>query len=1312
MFASQDVSKICSFRSSKVFVYYGKAHTFFPLTGFDLVLKQQKFQKSLIPHFFTNDEHDSESPALTSGGALELFAMDLLNVELRFRVCERQKHFCISFDDDSSYVSCMIPILLEGMDSLDKSFMNSDKERYWIKIKARVNWLASGVFLWRSRLTRSVSESIEAEEQGLKYIGFTIDCLSIPHFRPIENVPTPHLESLGRTGLHWKALSGESLVAYRDEIQASSVVSHAQQQFQERVAEILRRQKLSPEAGVSEEDISALSSIGEALLVRYAAPFGDRDCKQGELLENFMSVHGDAFLSGAWDIVDDPSCARLAQAIPTKSIDQGFIPGLSNPSILSILIVCLRAKASNQLRVVELLVRISLKALDRYEQLCRAATARKSEGESKHSLSDSEDDENSVGEGSADSDNIGSHGMGTGCSAMRHGRFAKFILDQVKIIVSSFSIDGDKLQLAASGEFQRLIHHSIAFSSSWINEFTQQPSVLEEQLDLKLFRSLRGLLYTIWEGGSDTNTTFLKNLFLSGLVRITKAQRLSFEPLVRVQGTIRARRAVRQRICILRAEFIGTILCEIGNLLSKSLFTVASGRILRSQILSDDGKANDSVAPPKLAILIETILWFCGYAGLSSVGKTDENLMSSFDRPIADRLLVPLAVAIVSLCGAGASTRSALTKSVASASEASKDDEDKPSDQLCLIEFLDSDASARELSDSENDEVDDSSEKGRKEMIRVVCHAVHCVGIAFGSISEKEIISFDSSAFYGTDNGPLLPLVVARVLNHIADTLLVEFGYDDNESESSAIWARNFPFGTGAIGALLDSALYKAYKCLHGFTLTGASDQYSSKEHVSNTTGDIETTRFVPESHKAAAQLYRCVFRAGKKTPPKAALETVSSALPALRESEKSKMIREFVYSSDTKLFELDDIVSIVSTASNWENHFQFIQEWEQADASHADNVSKGGLLNGAIEEEEVILMRRGIFLCLAQGDLPTFSNEGGGSFDDRTNATHFEKELSKKLNAILNTLCFADTYSVKGWYRASQVLIAKSEAVSDRLGLSKGYSRSKNFCIPQQRPPAVSRLPIAHLKEKQQKDSMVKELGWIQFLGDSLLCYANSPWSSFESLKVLSEIHLKPTAEASDTSMPCDDDIDEFKRRIQTEIGDMLEKRRFVEWQEAWGGMFVSALRKMAVRCMVVAIFFIRERATEVKKEDKSLLPEILESLGTVFYTGILGSQSYGYPMHVMENHLKRLEANAARVCFRGAADVALSQTEGGKAEIWDLLFMIGKVNGNQLFVHTFALWPFSDLHLSNFLFLVPRENCGDVKAREFPSFGKCKGT
>ena len=1244
-----------------------------PLTGFDLTLKQQTFQKALIPHFFINDEHDSESPTLTSGRALELFAMDLLNVELRFKVCERQKNFCISFDDDSNYVSCMIPILLEGMDRLEKRFMKSDKERDWIKIKARVNWLASGVFLWRSRLTRSVSESIEAEEQGLKYIGFTIDCLSTPRFRPIENVPTPHLESLGRTGSHWKVLSDKGLVTYRDEIQASSVVSHAQQQFQERVTEILRRQKLSPEGGVSEEDISALSGIGEALLVRYAAPFGDKECKQGELLENFMSVHGDAFLSGAWDKVDNPSYARLAQAIPTKSIDQDFNPGLSNPSILSILIVCLQAKASNQLRVVELLVRISLKALDRYKQLCRAATARKSEGETKENLSDSEDDENSVGEGSDDGDNIGSHGMGTRSSAMRHGRFVKFILDQVQSIVASFSVFGDKLQLAASGEFQRMIHHSVAFSSSWVNEFTQQPSVLEEQLDLKLFKSLRGLLYTMWEGVSNTDAAFLKKVFLSGLVRITSAQRLSFEPLARVQGTMRARRAVRQRICILRAEFIGAIFCEIGNLLSKSLFTVASGRILRSYLLEDDGEGNDFVAPPKLAILIETILWFCEYAGLSSPVKTDENTMSSFDRPIADRLLVPLAVAVVSLCGAGASTRSALTKSVTSASETSNNNEDKPADQLCLTEFLDSDASAREFSDSENDEVDSGSENGRKEMIRVICHAVHCVGIAFGSISEKEIISFDSSAFYDTGNGPLLPLVVTRVLNHIADTLLVEFGDDDNESESSAIWARNFPLGTGGVGALLDSALYKAYKCLHGFTLTGASDQYSSKEHVSNTTGDIETTRFVPESHKAAAQLYRCVFRAGKKTPPKAALETVSSALPALRESEKSKMIREYVYSSDEKLFELDNIVSIVSTASNWEKHFQFIQEWELADASHADDVAKGGLLDGAIEEE-VILMRRGIFLCLAQGDLPTFSNEGGGSFDDRTNATHFEKQLSKKFNAILNTLCFADTHSVKSWFRASQCLLAKQEAISDRLGLSKGYSRSKNFSIPHHRPPAASRLPIAHLKEKQQKDSLTKELGWIQFLAPNsrdLSCYVNSPWSSFESLKVLSEMHPKPTAEDSEASIPCGgDDIDEFKIRIQKEISDMLEKGRFAEWQQAWGGMYVSALRKMAIRCMMVAIFIIRERATEVKKEDKSLLPEILESLGTVFYAGILGSQSYGYPMHVMENHRKRLEANAARVCFRGAADVALSQAEDGKAEIWDLLFMVGKVNRNQLFV------------------------------------------
>lgn len=565
------------------------------ITGcFELILHQHKFQNAMIPRF-VDDKYNSPAPLFSQ--AMELFAMDLLNVELRFKVCERQKHFCISFDDDSSYVSCMMPMLLDGMANLDDVYNDAEKEHDWTKIKARVHWLAAGVFLWRSRLTNSVAESIEAEEQGLKYIGSTIACLSTPQSDPIGSVATPHLESPARTGVHWKALSREVLATYRDEIQAASVVSHAQQQFQERIAIILKCQREALNSAVIDEEIAQLPAIGAALLVRYSAPFGDADCKHGELLENFMSVHGDDLLSDTWEDVQNASHLRLIQAIPTTTIHRENCYDLSNPSIMTILTTCLQANAENRRRVAELLVRLILTALDRYEQLCRAATTKKAENESADNISDSDDDD-SVADGTDENDYSGS-----GNNAMKYGRLIKFMLDKVHDIVTLFSVSEDKRQLAASDEFQRVLHHCLALCSSWIDHFTQQPSTIEEKLDLKVLTSIRRLVYTIWPDDSVENVVSLKDLYLLGLMRIIEAQRLSFELLVRVQGTIRARRAVRQRVCNLRAEFIGAVFCEIGNLLSKHLFTMGEGKMRRSQVLAADGEANDSVTPAKLAIL-------------------------------------------------------------------------------------------------------------------------------------------------------------------------------------------------------------------------------------------------------------------------------------------------------------------------------------------------------------------------------------------------------------------------------------------------------------------------------------------------------------------------------------------------------------------------------------------------------------------------------------------------------------------------------------------------------------------------------------
>ena len=245
----------------------------------------------------------------------------------------------------------------------------------------------------------------------------------------------------------------------------------------------------------------------------------------------------------------------------------------------------------------------------------------------------------------------------------------------------------------------------------------------------------------------------MKRLYFSGLVRNVSSQRVLFDAVVRVQGTIRARRAVRQRICILRAEFIGTIFCEIANLLSRNLFVVESRKIVRAELTNfstpvqaEQTAASTSIAlPPKLAVLCEALLWFGQYTTISN--QSDAEALSSFDRPIVDRLKVPLAAAIISLCGSGSCTRSLADPSHAAVDpDRGSDSHDNTTDRLSLSEFLDSDASAREFSENEEGK-EESSQDTRKELLRVLCHVVHCVGLVFRKVDEKEIVSFDTRNF-------------------------------------------------------------------------------------------------------------------------------------------------------------------------------------------------------------------------------------------------------------------------------------------------------------------------------------------------------------------------------------------------------------------------------------------------------------------------------------------------------------------------------------------------------------------------------------
>jgi hypothetical protein len=204
----------------------------------------------------------------------------------------------------------------------------------------------------------------------------------------------------------------------------------------------------------------------------------------------------------------------------------------------------------------------------------------------------------------------------------------------------------------------------------------------------------------------------------------------------------------------------------------------------------------------------------------------------------------------------------------------------------------------------------------------------------------------------------------------------------------------------------------------------------------------------------------------------------------------------------------------------------------------------------------------------------------------------------------------------------------------------------------------------LAELTHEQEREYERNLQGWKPYLGKDLSVYIRHQWASFASLHAcFAEVGDCGYRDVFDGSTS--DEL-HFSAHIWKEIGGLYEKGDYAGWQQAWGGLFVGALRKMAVRCTFLALYVLRRRDLPLSSEH-FLASEISESLGVTYYSKLMGSQMYGYPLHVMTDHRKRQMAKTARSCFQFAVDalgVTKSEEDSEARQTWDLVFMRGKVS------------------------------------------------
>eukprot|EP00980_Cylindrotheca_fusiformis_P026362 scaffold15973_cov120-Cylindrotheca_fusiformis.AAC.3 len=1214
--------------------------------AFDLCLHRSGTQQGISPQFF---EPIEKSGSIRT--SLELFAVDLLYCELILKQCERHVPTHVEFDDDSNMITLMVVALLDARSQLHHAVkrdiaIESKLQETFINLCIRCNWVAAGMFLWRSRITRVIFEAREAEDEGVCFINETVRMFDSPIVQS-RSIQTPHLLCPGRTETHWKEITPVLLERFRDEIQASSVVSLAKQKFQEFIDDIDQSRIEIALGPVPTASAKILADIGERLLERYKSSHSDPGAKHIELVEDFLTVHG-GDLRALIRETDQEKVEKLSDPVPIQALEIQDIPRVSSPSTLTILATCLNVVKGYNFQMIQLLVRVLLAAIDLHGTMIGTNPSKSGKGDEHYNnYSDSDDDSSISGDGSDYRSGVNTDADET--RIQNCGHLVILLLERIHGMFSEGLDDAEKMQFTTSDDCISMISHTIEFSKTWFNGIGRRRSLADDTTEVWLLKGVLRVVESLRSGTPQSRLRYINRVCFVGLVETVILHSPLLLSLARAQGN-RVGKSARQKLCLRSARLLAVTFSELGFILSENLGQVKHLRMFESDLLSG-GVAKSSVNEPvrlsseQKALFSDAVLSLWRYAsralGEDGVAHDSTLVCSSFDRPIVRLLQIPMASTIVGFCGSATRTRTI---------RSSKQNQERE-DPLCLTEFFDSDASANEWLTDGEDSGPNESKPEKKELLRVICHAIHCVNAVLGVTPDKGAVStFVARESERVKLGPLLPLVTTRVLNYYADSLLTNFAQDG--TQKGALWVDTYPYTTRTIGELLDSLLHKAYSWLFGFSLVGEkAHQSAGKDSGSSTTAttsDIHSRNFQPEDATSAAQLYRCIVRAyagGRRSPPKGALEVVSAALPPLEESETSSVLREFMFCFHDGSLGLEGVTDLIEKREGWTSPFREIESHFMQSGVEEDIESDESQM-----ADEIMRVRRGISSELASGQVPMASMDSGHkgkadsiTDDERLTSSKHEEELSKKFFAIVDDLCLGDARNAVSWYRAAQCLILKADLIADRLGLSKGFCRSADFSIPSSRPPRKTKLPVAALTREQELEDSLLRASCIPWIGKDLSVYARHTWSSFASLMACSiEISEQERDELGTTS---------GKERVESlalkEIGAMHTSGDYLKWQESWGALYLVQSKE------------------KPEADDRIMMSEICEMIGVAVYSELMASQGYGYPMHVMGKKRKRQIAIVAKKCFQCAVDIVHGTGEDDDSEnreTWDLIFMVGK--------------------------------------------------
>ena len=922
--------------------------------------------------------------AVNTSQFFEAFSMNLLFAELKLRRCDRQPLETDDMDSDAPAVSYLVSTLIEVTKTWNRSNILAsetiDNQITWMSLQTRTHWLASCYYLRWSRSSDITSVSSNVEQLALEHLDKAVLCLEKPTTRPIKVILTPHLESPSRLGKHWKELSKSNLVAYKNEIQAASVVSRARLQFMDIRNRIQIASSESDGGGVTlvvDKEYRHLQEIGRDLLARYDYEYKDHGERHEELVRDFLFSRciRDMFLeanrertqgrANSFDHASIGNTSRVAtnslqnsciikwgeklwETIPS-SLDSAKMQLSANsqhPSIIEILTICCIQVTDLLIPLLQLFVRLVLSAFEQRSKIM-AVQAKTTRSQSNSCTPSFFSDEDNFSD-SSDEDVSDSEGSNL---AKEEGKVksehllvlvAEFLMDKISHLFTYAASTSEILGLppselqdfTSSAELLSILQISLSVASesrdleesSPISKRESGSDALETVLmfhpnarrsssvpsrrsirlpDKEMLWTSHNLITSLLSKfqREDCEPHALESAIFTLLSKIITEEQHSLASLLSQRGDRRSR-STKQRLCLAKGDLVGDAAVMFADLLMRFPFKLLNGFLLPSSIIQslrgpvDVSSENESsrlgsssfeLTP--LIKIFESLLWFWKY--LSKNGAADAGCTvvraadSTTDKSIARKLETPIAAAIIALCGS-AGNSGALHVINSIESNSLSDVYDSGDSGFDSMEY-----SSNEDEKDENTLNNIAAPKWRL-LIRALSHIVKGTSAMFGKVKDRNacLIIAPISGLHG----PLLPLVVSRMMNNIAEILLGNF----QEKITSALLAEEYPRGVRTTGLEIDTLLAKAYNCLHGFALSLHSGKEINQLGASHDAS--KHVFFPPESAKAALSLYRLLKRTypsnGRRVIPKAALECVSKSMPVMKETSRSKSIHNFVFSN------------------------------------------------------------------------------------------------------------------------------------------------------------------------------------------------------------------------------------------------------------------------------------------------------------------------------------------------------------------------------------------------------------------------------